>query len=70
MKIVIDDKEVEGVFMENAEGSDINHLDKGNKLLMAKSSSFESPEALQQVTAIEETCSISLKETSLVKSSL
>ena len=43
MKIVIGDKEVEGVFMENAEGSDINHLDKGNKLLMAKSSSFESP---------------------------
>ena len=39
--------------MENAEGSDINHLDKGNKLLMANSSSFESPEALQQVLDLQ-----------------
>ena len=53
MKIVIGDKVVEGVFMENAEGSDINHLDKGNKLLMANSSSFESPEALQQVLDLQ-----------------
>ena len=53
MKIVIGEEEIEGVFMENAEGSDINHLAKGDKLLIANSDSFESPEALQQIIDLQ-----------------
>lgn len=53
MKIEINGKMVEGVFMEAAEGSDVNNLKENDMLMQAKASSFKSKEALQQLADLQ-----------------
>lgn len=53
MKVEIDGKEVEGVFMEAAEGSDIDNLKVDDPLMKAKENSFDSKEALQQLADLQ-----------------
>ena len=53
MKIRIGDKEVEGVFMETVDGSDINRMKENDPMLYADSSSFENAEALKQFTDLQ-----------------
>ena len=53
MKVEIDGVEVDGVFMESAEGTDINRLKKDDPIFQANFKSFENPEALQQVVDLQ-----------------
>lgn len=53
MKVVINGQEVEGVFMETAEGSDINRLKPGDLIIEAGGMSIENPEALQQMIDLQ-----------------
>ena len=53
MKIKIGDKEVEGVFMEAAEGSDIHNLKDGDLIFGASSSSFSSPKVMEQMLDLQ-----------------
>ena len=53
MKVEINGKTVEGVFMEAAEGSDIDNLKVDDPLMKAKEKSFNSKEALQQLADLQ-----------------
>ena len=53
MKIVVDGKTIEGVFMESAEGSDLKCLEKDDPLTMANKASFQTPEATQQLIDLQ-----------------
>ena len=53
MKVEIDGLEVDGVFMESAEGTDINRLKKDDPIFQANFKSFENPEALQQMVDLQ-----------------
>lgn len=53
MKVEIDGVEVEGVFMESAEGTDLNRLKENDDIFQADFKSFENPEALQQVVDLQ-----------------
>ena len=53
MKVEINGREVEGVFMEAAEGSDIDNLKENDPLMRAKENSFNSKEALQQMADLQ-----------------
>lgn len=53
MKVMINGEEVEGVFMETAEGSDLNSLKPGDLVLEAKGMSMENPEALQKMIDLQ-----------------
>ena len=53
MKVEINGKTVEGVFMEAAEGSDIDNLKVDDPLMKAKENSFKSKEALQQLADLQ-----------------
>lgn len=53
MKIVVDGREVEGVFMETVEGSDVNNIREDDIILKANRDSFNSPEASMQLTELQ-----------------
>ena len=53
MKIVVDGEVIEGVFMENAEGSDLKCLEKGDPLTMANKASFQTPEVAHQLIDLQ-----------------
>ena len=53
MKVEIDGVEVDGVFMESAEGTDINRLKENDDIFQADFKSFENPEALQQIVDLQ-----------------
>ena len=53
MKIEVNGQEIDGVFMESAEGTDINRLKATDPLLEANPGSFENPKALQQVIDLQ-----------------
>ena len=53
MTVVIGDEEIQGVFMETAEGSDTHRIKKDDLLLRAKPSSFGSVNGIQQVLDLQ-----------------
>ena len=53
MKVEINGKTVEGVFMEAAEGSDIDNLKVNDPLMKATEKSFDSKDALQQLADLQ-----------------
>ena len=53
MKIKIDGREVEGVFMETVEGSDVNNIKEDDIILKANRDSFNSPRAMMQLTELQ-----------------
>lgn len=53
MKVDIDGLEVEGVFMEAAEGTDLNRLKENDPIFQADFNSFENPVALQQIVDLQ-----------------
>ena len=53
MKVMIDGELVEGVFMETVEGTDLCNIKPNDPVLDARRGSFESPEALRQITDLQ-----------------
>ena len=53
LTVEIDDRKVEGVFMEHVEGTDINRLKEDDLIFKADSSSFENPKVLRQITDLQ-----------------
>lgn len=53
MTVKIDGQEVEGVFMETVDGSDIKNLKPDDPIFDAREDSFESPQALRQITDLQ-----------------
>lgn len=53
MKVEIDGEEIEGVFMETAEGSDINRVQEDDLILDADGKSFENPDALMKIVDLQ-----------------
>lgn len=53
MKVVIDGREVEGVFMETAEGCDTKRLKEGDLIMQAKWDAFDNPEVMHQITDLQ-----------------
>lgn len=53
MKVIIDGVEVEGVFMETAEGSDIGNIQEDDLFMEAKAYSFENPNVLEQIADLQ-----------------
>lgn len=53
MKIVVDGKEVEGVFMETAEGTDLSRLKEEDPILEADFDSFEGSDGLNQIADLQ-----------------
>ena len=53
MKMEVNGELIEGVFMETAEGSDINCLEKDDPLTMANGHSFQSPEVAHQLIDLQ-----------------
>ena len=53
MKIVVNGQEIEGVFMETAEGTDLNRLKKDDPIMSAGRESFENPKAIEQVADLQ-----------------
>ena len=53
MKIKIDGKEVDGVFMETAEGSDINNLRDDDPIFNTSFASFSNSNAMDQLTDLQ-----------------
>ena len=53
MKVIIDGVEVEGVFMETAEGSDIGNIQENDLLLEAEDESFDSPNMFEQLADLQ-----------------
>lgn len=53
MKVEIDGEEIEGVFMETAEGSDLNRVQEDDLILDADGKSFENPDALMKIVDLQ-----------------
>lgn len=53
MKVILDGKEQDGVFMEAAKGCDINRLKPDDLILDAVAASFESPALIRQVADLQ-----------------
>ena len=53
MKIVVDGKEVEGVFMETADGTDLNRIKEDDPILQAEFMSFEGSDGLNKIADLQ-----------------
>lgn len=53
MTVKIDGKDVQGVFMETVDGSDVKRIKEDDPILDADAHSFQSPEALQQIIDLQ-----------------
>ena len=53
MKVLIDGEEVEGVFMEAAEGSDIGSIKEDDLILKARANAFDNPQVYEQLADLQ-----------------